>query len=110
MIRACLFLLAGVYALQLSSFDFDSDLIATAMVALFVALVVGKTRLVLLLIAGVAIFTLAALEIFNSRIAPQFVGDSIVTQVRIVDFPKSNLTNVSLVAETIGNTRLPRRI
>ena len=110
MTRACLCLLAGVYALQLSSFMPDSDLLAVTLVASFMALATGQLRILLLFLAGVTIFLLAALDVINSRIEPQFVGDSIVTRVRIADFPKRTGASVSLVAEAIGNPRVPRRI
>ncbi|MDH3553845.1 MAG: DNA internalization-related competence protein ComEC/Rec2, partial [Gammaproteobacteria bacterium] len=62
------------------------------------------------LVTGIAIFLVAALDVINSRIKPQFVGDSIVTRVRIADFPQRHSLNVSLVIETIGNPRVPRRV
>jgi len=110
MIRACLFLLAGVYALQLSSFVPDSDLIAPALVTFFSGLIFGRLRAAIFLFAGAALFFLAAGNVINSRIAPEFVGDSIVSQVRITDFPKRSGLGVSLVAETQENPLLPRRI
>ncbi|MDH3554204.1 MAG: hypothetical protein OER22_16450, partial [Gammaproteobacteria bacterium] len=97
MTRACLSLLAGVYALQLSSFVPDSDLFAIGLVASLAGLASGRPGIVLLLVTGIAIFLVAALDVINSRIKPQFVGDSIVTRVRIADFPQRHGSNVSLV-------------
>ena len=110
MIRACLYLLAGNYALQLSSFAIDSDLIAFAFVAFILTWFPGKTRLLLFFVVGVAMFDLTANEIISSRIASQYVGDSIVARVRIVDFPKQSGRSFSLVADTIDNPHLPQRI
>jgi len=110
MIRACLCLLAGVYALQLTSFVPESDRIAAACLVIFVASRFGKIRELLLIVTGSLLFWLAANAVIDSRIAAEFVGDSIVTQVRIVDFPKSNGSSVSLVAEALNNPRVPRRI
>lgn len=110
MIRSCLYLLAGVYALQLSSFVLDSDRVAVVLVAFFLCVLARRIRILLWLLAGVAVFGLATFEVINSRIAAQYVGDSVVTQVKIVDFPKRTGQNLSLVAETLGNPRVPRRI
>jgi competence protein ComEC len=110
MIRACLFLLAGVYALQLSSFARDSDLIAVVLIAFCVALELGKFRLLLLSVAGTVLFLLATLEVISSRIPHELVGDSVVVQVRIVEFPKRSGLNVSFVAKTADNSRLPQRV
>jgi len=108
--RACLCLLVGVYALQLNSFALDSDLIVLACLTFFAALRFGKVRELLVVAAGSTLFFVATADVVNSRIAPEFVGDSIVAQVRIADFPKRNGQNVSLVAETLDNPMVPRRI
>jgi competence protein ComEC len=110
MIHACLFLLAGIYALQLSSFVPDSDPLAGPIVALFVALLRRQVCGLFFIVCGVALFAIAVTSIIDTRIATKFVGDSIVTQVRIVDFPKQSGLNVSLVAENLDNSNLPRRI
>ena len=110
MIRACLLLLAGIYALQLNSFALDSDRIAIASLILLAALRFGKFCELLLVAAGCALFFFAAIEVVDSRVAPEFAGDSIVALVRIADFPKSNGSNVSLVAEPLDNPRVPKRI
>ena len=110
MIRACLCLLVGVYALQLNSFALDSDLIVLTCLTFLAALRIGKARELLIVAAGSTLFFVATTDVVNSRMAHEFVGDSIVAQVRIVDFPKRNGQNVSLVAETLDNPRVPRRI
>jgi competence protein ComEC len=110
MIRACLFLLAGVYAPQLSSFALDSDPIAIVLFTFLAGLLFGRLRDAIFLVAGAAVFLLATFNIINARISPDFVGDSIVTQVRIVDFPRHSGLNVNLVAEAQGNPWVPRRL
>lgn len=110
MIRACLYLLAGNYALQLSSFTPDSDLLAALLVASIVCFFVGKFDTLLLFVAGAALFLLAAFDVIDSRIDPRFAGDSIVTTVRVADFPKQNGPTVSLVAETRDDFHVPRRL
>jgi len=90
MIRACLCLLVGVYALQLNSFALDSDLIVLTCLTFLAALRIGKVRELLVVAAGSTLFFVATTDVVNSRMAHEFVGDSIVAQVRIVDFPKLN--------------------
>jgi len=110
MIRACLYLLAGNYALQLSSFAIDSDLIAAAFVAFFIAVVLGETRALLIMALGMTMFYVDATEVIESRISSRYVGDSVVTRVRIVDFPKPSGPSFSLVADVLETTHLPGRI
>jgi competence protein ComEC len=110
MIRACLYLLAGNYALQLSSFAFNSDLIRVGFVAFFIAVVVARTRAFLVLVLGAALFYFDVTSIIESRVSDQYVGDSIVARVRIVDFPKQTGPTVALDAEVLDSPQLPRRL
>jgi competence protein ComEC len=110
MIRACLYLLAGNYALQLSSFTIHSDLIKGAFVAFFIAAVIGRTRAFLVLIVGVALFYFDVTSIIESRVSDQYVGDSIVATVRIVDFPKQTGPTLGFDAEVLDGSQLPRRL
>jgi competence protein ComEC len=110
MIRACLYLLAGNYALQLSSFTPDSDLFAAGLVASIVCIIVGRFDALLFFVVGAALFLLASSSVIDSRIDPRFAGDSIVTTVRVADFPKQNGPTVSLLAETSDDVHVPRRL
>jgi len=110
MLQACLFLLAGVYALQLSSFTPDSGPIAVALLVIAGGLLFGMFRAVLIFAAGVLLFQLAAIGVVSSRIAADFVGDSIVTQARIINFPQRKGATVSLFAEVPDSPWVPRRI
>ncbi len=110
MTRACLMLLAGIYALQLSSFTMGSDLIEVIFVAFLVALLVGHTSDFIWFLVGVALFGLAANSIVNSRLAERYAGDSIVAVVRIADFPAAKGASVSFVAEPLDDANVPARI
>ena len=110
MTRACLNLLAGIYALQLISFAQDSDLIEVIFAVFLVATLVGRTGDFLWFFAGVLLFGLAANGIVNSRLQPQYAGDSIVTAVRIADFPATTGSGVSFVAVPLDAARVPPRI
>jgi len=110
MIRACLLLLAGVYALQLSSFALDSDLIAVSLLVSCAALFFRDWRGPIIFISGFVLFALAAIDVVDERLAPKYSGDSIVTQVRIVDFPKTSGSMISIVAEPLQDARVPHRV
>jgi len=70
MIRACLCLLAGIYALQLSSFATDSDLAALAFVALFATIVLRRWRGLSWFTLGLALFSLSSADIIGNRLNP----------------------------------------
>ena len=110
MIRTCLLLLAGVYALQLSSFAESSDLQRVGLVAFGLGIIAARPKPVLVMLAGAALFLTDALSVIETRIDSRYVGDSIVAQVRIADFPKRTGDKLGFVAEPIGNPRLPPRL
>ena len=110
MTRACLYLLAGNYALQLSSFTINSDLINVGLVAFLVAAVMGRARALLVIVLGMALFYIDVLEIIESRVSHQYVGDSIVASVRVTNFPKQTGPTVSFDAEILDSLILPRRV
>ena len=111
MIQTCLFLLAGVYALQLSSFAALSDLLIVGLFGFLACLSHHTLRSSMFILAGAALFMTAALEVVDSRLEPQFAGDSMLTRVRVIDFPKlTTSTTVSFVAESINDSRIPARI
>jgi competence protein ComEC len=65
----------------------------------------------MLVIAGAALFLAAAFEVVDSRLEPQFAGDSMLTRIRVIDFPRvTTSTTVSFVAEPINDSRIPARI
>ena len=110
MIRACLCLLAGLFAPQLSSFAIDSDLGSTALVAGVVALAVPALRVPGLTLVGGALFVIAANGIIDSRLAPELAGDSIMVQVVVTDFPRAGNRSLSFIARPLGDSRLPPRL
>jgi competence protein ComEC len=111
MIRTCLFLLAGIYALQLSSFAATSDLLIIALIGLIACSSRHSLQATTVVVAGVALFAIAAFAIVDSRLATRFAGDSMLTQIRIVDFPgMTGSMTVNFVAEPIDDERVPDRI
>ena len=108
MIQSCLFLLAGVYALQLSSFVALSDLLIVVLFGFLACLSHHTLRSSMFVLAGAALFMTAALDVVDSRLEPQFSGDSMLTRIRVIDFPKlTKSTTVSFVAESINDNRVP---
>ena len=93
--NACLFLLAGVYAPQLNSFESYSDLFVVAMFGLLAAWIIGRPGLAIVLIAGCILFLQVGNNLVDARISRDFAGDSIVTVVRIDDFPRRKAATVA---------------
>jgi competence protein ComEC len=110
MTRACLTLLAGVYALQLSSFERNSDRIELIFLIFLLALLVGRTSDFIWFLLGLALFGLAANGIMTSRLPPEYAGDSIVAAVRIADFPVPDESSVSFLVEPLYDLRLPPHV
>lgn len=110
MIVACLLLLAGIYAPQLSSFDSHSDLIPLAAFAAIAGVLMGRLVPVVCIGTGYLLFLTAAGQVIDARIDPRYAGDSIMVDARVVDFPQQSAGTLHFVAEVGPNQRVPRRI
>ena len=110
MTRTCLGVLAGMYALQLSSFAIDSDYLTTVFVAAIFLGLLRKFALLCAFIVGAALFLIAAERLTASRIAHEIEGDSIVATVRVIDFPEHRDNSVSFIAAPTGDPRLPKKV
>jgi competence protein ComEC len=108
--KACLYLLAGLYAPQLSSFASHSDLFLLASFAVVVGFIVGRALPVVLFCTGYGLFIFAAGQVIDARIPVEFVGDSIMTEVRVIDFPQRQGPSVSMTGEVQDNSWVPGRI
>ncbi|NOR37559.1 MAG: DNA internalization-related competence protein ComEC/Rec2 [Woeseiaceae bacterium] len=108
--KACLYLLAGVYAPQLSSFASHSDLFLLAVFAVVAGLIIGRALPVVLFCTGYGLFVLAAGQVIEARIPAEFVGDSIMTEVRVIDFPQVHGPTVSMMGEVRDNPWVSGRI
>ena len=108
--KACLFLLAGIYAPQLSSFASHSDLILPAVFAAIAGIGTGRLVPVICVVGGYLLFVTAADRVIDGRIAAAFVGDSIVVDTRVAGFPRLNGSTVSFVAEVGANPWVPPHI
>lgn len=110
MIRACLGLLAGMYALQLSSFTPASDYLAVPLVAVIGLLILRCAGFLLWFAVGAILFFAAAHQAIDARLPRALEGDSIVVEVTIADFPKRRADGSSFIAHTAADARIPRRI
>ncbi len=110
MARACLGLLAGMYALQLSSFAGDSDRLNGVFVAAIVLLVARQFTLLFWFVAGVVLFLQSAERLLAARIPAAIEGDSIVVQMRVQSFPEASGEAISFIASPANDARLPQRI
>lgn len=110
MIQACLSLLAGIYALQLSSFAVDSDLASLAFVAFLSAVIFRRLPKTAWFFLGVALFSWHANTRIDVRLDPDYAGDSMVMQVRIIDFPAHKRDMTTFVAEPVDDSRFAGRM
>jgi competence protein ComEC len=108
--KACLFLLAGIYAPQLSSFASHSDLIPFAVFAAAAGFIGGRFLLIACAVLGYSLFLAAAERVIDARVDSRYVGDSIVVDVRVADFPRQAGHTTSFVAEVSVNPWVPRRV
>jgi len=107
MIRACLLVIAGSFAAQHSRVPVSWDLCKLGLVASALLLAHARTRNAGLLLIGFSLFVQAGLAIIDSRLDEQFAGDSLLTRVRIVDFPEIKGESVMLLVSPVDDRRLP---
>ena len=108
--KACLYLLAGLYAPQLSSFASHSDLFLLAVFAVVAGLIIGRALPVVLFCTGYGLFVFAAGQVIDARVPAEFVGDSIMTEVRVIDFPQRHGPTVSMAGEVRDNPWVSGRV
>jgi competence protein ComEC len=109
MVKPCLLLLAGGLAAQHTTLPVTSDQCSLLLVASILMLAWKGLRLAGLCIIGFALFMLAGQEIVAKRLHSAYEGDSMLTRVRIVDFPKATGDSVVMSVAPVGDPRLPPR-
>ncbi len=110
MIQSCLFLLAGIYTLQLSSFAGFATVFVFAIAAIASRSARQTKVATICYAAGIILFALSSLQVIDSRLAPEFAGDSMLVQIRVVDFPRTNASTATFIAEPINDRRVPDKI
>jgi len=106
-IRASLLVLAGSFAAQHSRVLLSSDLCNGLFVASILLIVIGRMRFVAFLLLGFTVFMQAGISAVDAQLEARFVGESMLTRVRIVDFPKITDATVTMLIEPVNDTRLP---
>lgn len=109
MIKTCVLLLAGGLAAQHTMLPLPSDLCIVILVASLCAMFRSRARAPALLVFGYALFMLAGLDVIEARLDPAYEGDSMLTRVRVTDFPKATNNSVVMDVEPVADHRLPRR-
>lgn len=109
MIWACVLMLAGGFAAQHSRLMLSSDICEPLIVASLLMLTGRRTRLVACFTFGIGWFLLAGQQIVDARLQPRYAGDSLLTDVRIIDFPKKLGDSIVMLVEPVGDARLPPR-
>ena len=107
--RLCLLLLVGGLGAQHIRVAPDSNLCVAMVLAAFLALAVGRWRAPACLALGAALFWLAGQGLIEGRLDPRFEGDSLLTRVRVADFPVRDENGVTFVVVPVGDGRLPAR-
>ena len=110
MIKACLSLLAGAYALHFTSFASTSGLILVALFGAGVLLRVGGRDCAVLFAVGLILFAWHSTAVLDSRLQDALEGDSMLAVVRIIDFPRMRGSSASFLAEPVDDRRIPRRV
>lgn len=110
MIKACLSLLAGAYALHFTSFAAPSGLILIALCGAGGLLRIGGRNCAALFAIGLILFAWHSTAVLDSRLQDGLEGDSMLAVVRIIDFPRTRGSSVSFLAEPVDDRRIPRRV
>ncbi len=109
MIWACALLLAGGLAAQHSRLPLSSDICGLLLVASLLLLAGRRTRLLACFTFGASWFLLAGQAIVDARLQSRYAGDSLLTEVRIIDFPKAVGESIVMLVEPVDDARLPPR-
>ncbi len=110
MIKSCLSLLAGAYALHFNSFDSNYVLLTAAVFGAAVAYLAGGRWAATCFAAGFALFALHGLHVVDLRLPPRFEGDSMLTVLQVTDFPRRRGQMTGFVARPVDDPRIPPRV
>jgi competence protein ComEC len=103
-------MVAGAIAAELTSFAPPTYVLDPVfLTCLAVRIVAGRAAFVGFA-TGAALCLVAALAAIGDRLQPQFAGDSILTQVEVVEFPRRRGESLSFVAVPVADPRLPRKL
>lgn len=109
MVKTCVLLLTGGLAAQHTTLPLRSDLCIGLLVASLCVMFRPRSRAPALFVFAYALFTLAGLDVIEARLNPLYEGDSLLTQVRVADFPRATGDSVVLNVEPVADHRVPPR-
>ena len=110
MIKSCLSLLAGAYVLHFTSFTSGYVLFPVAGLGAAVALLAGGRAAAAWFLAGLCLFALHAQQVIAHRLPAQYEGDSMLTELQVVDFPRQRGDSISFLARPLDDPRIPPRL
>jgi competence protein ComEC len=110
MIRACVSLLAGAYAPHFTSFAAISDVAVFACVTVVTLLSTAGRLAAASFLAGLVLFVLVTNHVTGSRLDQRYEGDSMLSVLRVVNFPRRRGASISFLAEPVSDSRFPPRI
>jgi competence protein ComEC len=110
MIKSCLSLLAGAYALHFTSFTSGYVLFPVAGAGATIAFVAGGRTAAAWYVAGLCLFALHAQQVIAQRLPAPYEGDSMLTVLQVVDFPRQRGATISFLARPLDDPRIPPRV
>jgi len=110
MVKACLSLVAGAYALHFTSFAASSALIPFALFGTGVLFCAAGRGAAVFFAVGATLFSWHATQVIESRLQTGFEGDSMLAVVRIIEFPRARGNSVNFVAEPVADRHIPQRV
>lgn len=110
MLRHCLALLAGAYALQFFASLPPNRLLAPAFALALAALAVRRVRIAAFCLLGFCIAWEAATGVLDDRLDAGSAGETLTLSGRVADFPERRGALLRFVLQTREPPELPRRI
>lgn len=110
MLRICLCMLAGAYALTLCrQLPSDVALVLTTVVAV-VCFCFGVLRDAGFVLLGLLLVWTASRDMLADRLSPEFQAEPVIVTVLLADFPEISSGTARFVAKTIDRPALPEKI
>jgi len=99
----------GGLAAQHTTLPLVSDLRTAFLVASLCAIFWARARPLAVFLLGYVLFILAGQAVIATRLDSAYAGDSMLTTVRVVDFPKITGASVVMNIEPVDDSRIPDR-
>ncbi|HEX6260629.1 MAG TPA: ComEC/Rec2 family competence protein, partial [Woeseiaceae bacterium] len=110
MLRLCLCMLAGAYALSLCrELPSDTGLFA-AIATTAVCFCIRGLRPIACMLLGLVMMWVASRDVMNDRLLPELQGKTLTATVTVVSFPEMLQGSVRFAAETVDAPVLPGKI